>query len=519
MKKRRYLSYWIAVMTFILLCLPMALEADVTAVQGNDANPAKRSDIIDINTLKSFGTLERAEVPFLHDAHTAALKKLDKGCEECHLTDEISGKESLSPKFKRTEDTGKQEVMNIYHTNCIACHREMSDAGEKTGPVELCGDCHKGNSGFISSSRPIKFDKSLHYYHIELSSEECSVCHHGTVKEGSCRYCHRDEVSKKIISMESASHISCIGCHREISGPVTCSACHDPAEQEKISKLEDVPRIEDGQPDFALIGADSQDIDKSIIKMNPVPFDHKAHEQNQDSCRTCHHAGLESCSKACHTIEGSEKGNMITAEQAMHQIDSERSCLGCHEINKAQKECAGCHGWMEKGSNADNTCLKCHTEMPKPGGEENMEPESIAAMLLEERKAGSDTIDDKDIPETVTIAKLSHQYGAVKLPHRKIINALMLDINKNNMAGYFHDGNKTLCLGCHHNSPASMTPPGCASCHGKLSDDSDDLKPDLKVAYHRQCMGCHDRMGIEVPKSTNCASCHEVIGVNKLYDF
>ena len=523
MKKRRYLYQWLAAIAFFAFSFTLAVKANVMkAEQNNDTNREKRSDIIIINTMKSFGSLERKEVPFFHDAHTDALKKINKGCDTCHLTEKIFGKEGLSLKFKRLEDTNRQEVMDIYHTNCIACHKEMFDAGEKTGPIEICGECHKENPGIISSGQPINFDKSLHSFHIEINGKNCSVCHHNGEKEGSCRYCHKDGNGKKIISMKDASHLSCIGCHRERSGPVKCSACHDIKERRKITKSEDVPRLDIGQPDDVLIGFNSpgNNKDQNFTGMNPVPFDHKMHEQSQDTCRICHHAELESCTKSCHTFEGSKQGHMITAEQAMHKLDSKRSCLGCHEsYYKGQKECAGCHGAMEKGSNLNDTCQKCHREIPKTDGKESLKPESIAAMLLESGKTAPGTVDDKNIPQTVTIDGLSSQYGAVELPHRQIIDSLMRDIKNNNLANYFHDGEGTLCLGCHHNSPASKTPPACASCHSISPDDPDPMKPDLEVAYHQLCMGCHDRMGIEKPKSTDCVGCHKVIGVNKLYGF
>ena len=38
-----------------------------------------RSDILHIDTLKVFGTLERGPVTFFHDKHTNALKKMGKG--------------------------------------------------------------------------------------------------------------------------------------------------------------------------------------------------------------------------------------------------------------------------------------------------------------------------------------------------------------------------------------------------------------------------------------------------------
>jgi hypothetical protein len=517
MKKRRYLYQIIGIMAFAVFSLPLTIQANET---NNDANGKKRADIITINTLKSFGDLERKEVPFFHDAHTDALNKINKSCDTCHLTREILGKEGMSFKFKRLEDTGRQEVMDTYHTGCIACHKEMAGTGNKSGPVEECGECHK-ESETISSRQPIEFDKSLHSLHIEMNDENCTTCHHTGEKDGSCRYCHKNENSENTVSMEGASHLSCIGCHRELSGPAKCSECHDIDEQPKFDMSEDITRPMVGQPDFTIIGAESPDNNrgKPSFRMNTVPFNHMAHEESQDTCRSCHHAALDSCTKSCHTNEGSKNGNMITAEQAMHQLDSKRSCIGCHESNKNRKECAGCHGQMAKGNSLDDTCLKCHMDMPEAVIKENQKPESIAAMLLKTGKTASGTIEDKDIPEVVTIDELSSQYGAVEFMHRQHIDSLMPDIKNNNLAGFFHNGEKTLCLGCHHNSPASKTPPQCAGCHSKSSADPEPLRPDLKVAYHQQCMGCHNRMGIEEPESTNCTVCHKVIGVNKLYDF
>ena len=513
MKKRRYLYQFIAIMAFVMFSFPLTMGKNVT---NNDANEEKRADIIILNTLKSFGDLERKGVPFFHDAHTDALKNLNKSCDTCHLTEEISGKEGLSLKFKRLENKSRQEVMDIYHTNCIACHEEMSDTGAKTGPVEVCGECHKKYPEAVSSRQPIAFDKSLHFQHIEMNDENCSVCHHDNKKEGSCRYCHKGGENGKPVSMESASHLSCIGCHRELSGPVKCSGCHSPEEQQKIEKMDDIPRLQVEQPDFALMGM--KNTGNLPATMAPVPFDHKAHEESQDTCRICHHAEIGSCSKSCHTTEGSKNGNMITSGQAMHKLDSEQSCLGCHEIQKNQKSCAGCHGQAQR-TNSDVSCLACHIEIPKSAVEEKKKPESIAAKLIESRNTTADTIDDKDIPELVNINELSSEYGTVELLHRKHVDSLILDIKDNKLAGFFHNGEETLCLGCHHNSPASKTPPKCASCHSKESNDPASLVPDLKVAYHQQCMGCHDRMGIEKPKSTSCTECHKVIGVNKLNDF
>ena len=518
MKNRRYLNPWFAVLVITLFSFTLTIVANAEREKPySTAKAENKADLISIDTLESFGPLERKPVPFFHDAHTDALDKMNKDCTVCHLGEEISGREVLSTKFKRLNDENKEQVMDAYHNNCIACHEELYNIGNQSGPTELCGECHRERPEVISAIQPVSFDKFLHSYHIEINGEDCSTCHHDNRKEGSCRDCHKKNGSNKLISMKTASHLSCIGCHQEISGPAKCSSCHDIDEQEKIDRSGDTPRLTVGQPDAVHLGTATQN---KYTKFNPVPFDHKAHEQYQDSCRICHHMGIESCSQTCHTKTGSEKGNMIRAEQAMHQLDSQQSCLGCHEINKKQKECIGCHGLMAIDSSGNSsTCLKCHMEQPKTGTEENITSESMAAMLLESRKIASGTFDDQEIPETVTINKLSSQYSPVEFPHRQIINALVKDIEDNKLAGYFHSEKGTICQACHHNSPVSKTPPNCSSCHGKPFDERNPLRPGLKAAYHQQCMDCHDSMGIDKPESTDCIGCHKEIGVNKLYDF
>jgi hypothetical protein len=171
---------------------------------------------------------------------------------------------------------------------------------------------------------------------------------------------------------------------------------------------------------------------------------------------------------------------------------------------------------MAKEGNLDITCVKCHAGSVEAGIEENRKAESMAAVLLKSVKTAPGSVEDKEIPENVIIGDLSFEFGAVEFLHRKHIDSLTLDIKGNNLASYFHDGKDTICLGCHHNSPASKNPPKCAACHNKSSNESELLRPGLKVAYHQQCMGCHDRMGIEKPESTSCTECHKIIGVNKL---
>ena len=123
-----------------------------------DSTAVKRADIISIDSMRAFGKLERPPVTFLHQKHTEALEKKNKDCAACHLTE----KDRLVPKYMRLKDTAPQEVMDVYHANCIACHQETAAAREKSGPV-VCGECHKERPDLVSIWQPNFQDQVLKY--------------------------------------------------------------------------------------------------------------------------------------------------------------------------------------------------------------------------------------------------------------------------------------------------------------------------------------------------------------------
>jgi hypothetical protein len=61
------------------------------------------------------------------------------------------------------------------------------------------------------------------------------------------------------------------------------------------------------------------------------------------------------------------------------------------------------------------------------------------------------------------------------------------------------------CEMCHHyNPPGNIV--ACDYCHSVNRQRTDISKPDLKGAYHRQCINCHR----EWSKEVSCESCHEL---------
>ncbi len=510
---------------FFLICAVGVLGSEALLNPSDQlASSLVRSDVITIDTLSVFGKLERPPVVFLHDKHTDALEEKNKDCAICHLSED----ERLSPKLKRLEDTGRKAVMNIYHNNCITCHAEILAAGEKAGPI-LCAECHREKPLIMSSRSPMGFDKSLHYRHFTAHEDKCERCHHeydqenkqliySKDKEGTCRYCHKEKTevleSEKRISMRLASHLACIDCHRKAlakemsAGPVRCSGCHDLEQQKKIEKVETVPRMKRNQPDVVLIKTGDKEGLKT--RMYRVPFGHKAHEVYNDTCRVCHHTDLKSCAD-CHTLSGSEEGEFIRLEQAMHQQGATQSCHGCHEQRQREQDCAGCHAVLDKGRKQESSaCLKCHMAPPpeSTGVLSQAGEMQLARMIPEIWRATFGISHDVNIPEKVVIKELTDRFEPVEFDHGKVYQYMVKKIEDDKLAGYFHQSEATICQGCHHNSPVSGKPPRCGSCHGMPFNEKHLYAPGLKGAYHRKCMGCHDEMGIEKPAHVECAGCH-----------
>jgi hypothetical protein len=486
---------------------------------------AAMADAVLIGFAEQFEPLERPRVVFRHDRHTDALKSYEKGCVTCHLKEG----DKLSLKFKRAEDENRQFLMDTYHENCIGCHREMSGKNQDSGPV-TCGECHRETVPVFLDRDPMGFDNSLHSRHAGAAGNKCETCHHEydkaakkTVyakgKEGSCRYCHQQDDRDTGMRFQTAAHLACIDCHmkkteeKKTAGPVQCRGCHDPAEKENIIKMDEVSRLDRKQPDIRFVRRHpgEKKLPASDYRMPLVPFDHQQHEKQETTCRVCHHAGLESCN-TCHGMEGSEKGNWVKLERAMHYPDGKMSCTGCHAAMTREKQCAGCHRVSAGKDNDDDAyCGRCHLgaigENRNPAAV--LSDNALAEQLLKKNKTSHKSPDKLKIPETVTIKVLEDAYKPVNFPHGKIVSALWEGAAKSRLADYFHNGADRMCRGCHHNSPVSEKPPRCGTCHGKPFNEESPLVPGLMGAYHQQCMGCHEKMEMAKPAATDCAACHE----------
>lgn len=479
---------------------------------GESDQPVFGADIIFIDSMSAFGGLDRASVAFPHDRHSAALAEQGLDCETCHIRAEDG---YLSQNFLRLASNDRNVVMQTYHDNCIACHDSTAAAGRASGPT-TCGECHALQPQWVTQRSGMGFDRSLHHRHGEALGDRCEQCHHeyneqteeiyyAEGEETTCRYCHLSvpESGSDTSSLSVAAHKACVGCHLDLpdAGPTDCAGCHDSARQQGITMVDAPRRLERGQPDFVLLRASN--IDSS--KVNTVPFSHIAHENSNNTCRSCHHESMTPCAD-CHTLRGSEESAGISLERAMHSLDSEHSCIGCHEAKKDDIGCVGCHSQMAHGEMSERTCVVCHAgPSPTRVGEVENRYRSLD-QFRPEAHASRLSFSDRDIPDSVTIGVLSDEYEPVEFPHRQVIDRLMQHIGDSPIATYFHGHEDVVCQGCHHHTPTGVEPPLCESCHGAPFNEDELFKPGLLGAYHRQCLGCHQTMQIEEPQE--CEGCH-----------
>lgn len=416
---------------------------------------------------------------------------------------------------------GESDIMDLYHDNCLACHTKMAEEGKRSGPL-ACGDCHRKEPAYVSSTWPFGMNKSLHYRHVVARHDKCEDCHHtydeeagklvykkGT--ESSCRDCHLEETEKDAVAFKVAAHWACIKCHIDTSkqgpdvaaGPHACGGCHDAEKQAAIKVVENVPRMKRDQPDFVLISAPEDEIASSMFRT--VPFPHREHEGATASCRVCHHETLKNCTE-CHTLPGEEEGDGVTLRTAMHVMTSDHSCIGCHDLQKDLTRCAGCHDLMEKGRISDHACPVCHAgpraqdlkaERGRYTSMARFEPSPASIRL---------TFTAKEIPDSVVISVLSDEYEPAVMPHGRIVNKLREYIKDSKVATHFHGREDVMCQGCHHNGSIGDRPALCENCHGRPFDEAHLYRPGLYGAYHRQCLGCHESM--ELKKPSDCAGCH-----------
>ena len=64
------------------------------------------------------------------------------------------------------------------------------------------------------------------------------------------------------------------------------------------------------------------------------------------------------------------------------------------------------------------------------------------------------------------------------------------------------------CSAC-HDDLADRPPQGCKRCHARSNEPDAPARLGLKGAYHRQCIGCHERQLKPATAPTGCRGCHQ----------
>lgn len=271
--------------------------------------------------------------------------------------------------------------------------------------------------------------------------------------------------------------------------------------------------------------------------MAPVAFNHVIHEKwmrkADKDCVVCHHTGDAVACTECHTVEGKAEGKFNTLYHVTHAPTIRQrkeytpsSCVSCHNNQKKQRECAGCHSQLVKTqANDPNWCAVCHSITPAMTREQmtqgianKLPPRENEYLATETALARKQTAYWSPLvaPYKVTIDSLAGQYEPSLFNHRHHAFSLMDRIQSNQLAGAFHTNPGTICVTCHHNSPASATPPACMNCHKPNSPSIKRLtngRPELMGAFHLQCMTCHKDMRVARPRSTDCETCHKPVPV------
>jgi hypothetical protein len=102
-------------------------------------------------------------------------------------------------------------------------------------------------------------------------------------------------------------------------------------------------------------------------------------------------------------------------------------------------------------------------------------------------------------PDVITIDKIK----AVNDVYTPVVFSHRLHAEMSGMAGG--------CEMCHHYNPPGQVV-GCDECHSLTRVRKDVSKPDLKGAFHRQCMNCHRSWSGKV----ECESCHPLNNGKKI---
>lgn len=146
----------------------------------------------------------------------------------------------------------------------------------------------------------------------------------------------------------------------------------------------------------------------------------------------------------------------------------------------------------------------------------------IGFVLLLLMAAGGFAMDD--FPEEIEVAALANLFEAVSFDH-----SLHVELTESCSQCHHHTTGTPVvdeyCAKC-HSGDEEMDSVSCQDCHSADSQSAaqmnqtahdyrfHDDQPNLKAAYHLNCLGCHEEMG----GPTGCEDCHaKTVAGNKFY--
>lgn len=286
-----------------------------------------------------------------------------------------------------------------------------------------------------------------------------------------------------------------------------------------------------GAPSAIVIFPVGEKPNPAAAGMPPVAFNHVIHEKWMakagKDCMVCHHTGDPIACTNCHTVQGSPEGQNITLQQAMHTLNIKQrkeytpnSCVSCHAAQTRERNCAGCHTQLVRNARSKSSwCAVCHTITPamtvnqmQAGMNNKLSERDNEKLAVDTAVARVQTsyVSPLLAPYKVHIDSLKGKYEAANFNHRHHIQSMMDRIQDSRLAGAFHTQTATMCMTCHHNTPASLTPPKCISCHTTEIDRIKPSQPRLMAAFHLECMNCHTDMQVVRPRNTDCQTCHKI---------
>ncbi len=237
--------------------------------------------------------------------------KADVECGACHET--IFDSTALNTRDMPTEK------------KCLGCHAKEKEAGN-------CGFCHTNPEKPAAVPTRARELKMNHATHIELTKEDCGVCH--------------QQLPEPLFTAGLAPTMaSCLGCHehKEQYAAGNCEVCHTDLTRYPLQPISDFSHR---GPDFLKDhGRDAR--------------------SNPRVCANCHQQDF--CG-ACHAKTEGVRADVVLAERTDRAFIHRLDFFSRHAVEARANEasCLNCHG--------SNSCNSCHAKSGVGGPKASFDP-------------------------------------------------------------------------------------------------------------------------------------------------